>query len=77
MTELTPAVVALGMFDGVHLGHRALMARLLEEAELLNAAPCVYTFSNHPLEVLGGSVKMQLSVGERNRLHRALGAERV
>ncbi len=77
MTELTPAVVALGMFDGVHLGHRALMARLLQEAERLDAAPCVYTFSNHPLEVLGGSVKLLSSVGERNKLLRGLGAERV
>ncbi|MEA4869582.1 MAG: bifunctional riboflavin kinase/FAD synthetase [Christensenella sp.] len=77
MAELIPAVVALGMFDGVHLGHRALMSRLLKEAERLDAAPCVYTFSNHPLEVLGGSVKLLSGVGERNKLLRALGAERV
>ena len=56
MTVLEPAVVALGMFDGVHLGHRALMTRLLEEAKRLGAIPVVYTFSNHPLDVLGGNV---------------------
>ena len=77
MAELTPAVVALGMFDGVHLGHRALMTRLLEEAERLGVAPCVYTFSNHPLEVLGGSVRMLSTVRERNKLLRTLGAQEV
>ncbi|MEZ4508762.1 MAG: hypothetical protein R2881_03680 [Eubacteriales bacterium] len=44
MTALQPAVVALGMFDGVHLGHRALITRLLEEAKRLNAIPVVYVF---------------------------------
>ena len=77
MAELTPAVVALGMFDGVHLGHRALMTRLLEEAERLGVAPCVYTFSNHPLEVLGGSVRLLSTVRERNKLLRTLGAQEV
>lgn len=77
MTMKTPAVVALGMFDGVHLGHRALMARLCKEAERLNAVPAVYTFSNHPLEVLGGSVRMLSGMRERNQLLRTLGAEEV
>lgn len=77
MVNLEPAVVALGMFDGVHLGHRALMTRLLEEAERLRAMPAVYTFSNHPLEVLGGNVRMLSTVSERNALLRSLGAETV
>ena len=77
MTSLEPAVVALGMFDGVHLGHRALMTRLLEEAKRLCALPVVYTFSNHPLEVLGGNVRMLSTVSERNALLRSLGAKSV
>ncbi len=72
-----PAVVALGMFDGVHLGHRALIARLVEEAKRLNAVPVVYTFSNHPLEVLGGNVTLLSGVRERNQLLLSLGAEHV
>ena len=77
MENLEPAVVALGMFDGVHLGHRALMTRLLEEAKRLCAIPVVYTFSNHPLEVLGGNVRLLSTVRERNALLRSLGAEAV
>ena len=77
MGNLEPAVVALGMFDGVHLGHRALMTRLLEEAKRLSAMPAVYTFSNHPLEVLGGNVRMLSTVDERNALLLSLGARAV
>ena len=75
MATYEPAVVALGMFDGVHLGHRALMSRLQEEAKLLHAIPAVYTFSNHPLEVLGGNVRLLSGIRERNMLLRSLGAE--
>lgn len=77
MAALEPAVVALGMFDGVHLGHRALMSRLLEEAKRLRAIPVVFTFSNHPLEVLGGNVRMLSSTRERNMILRSLGAQEV
>ena len=77
MTGLQPAVVALGMFDGVHLGHRALITRLLEEAKRLNAIPVVYTFSNHPLEVLGGNVRLLSDMQERNALLFSLGAQEV
>lgn len=65
------------MFDGVHLGHRALMTRLLEEAKRLRAIPVVYTFSNHPLEVLGGNVRLLSGTRERNMILRSLGAEEV
>jgi len=77
MAAFEPAVVALGMFDGVHLGHRALMTRLLEEAKRLRAIPVVYTFSNHPLEVLGGSVRLLSGMRERNMMLRSLGAQEV
>ena len=77
MAVLEPAVIALGMFDGVHLGHRALIARTLEEAKRLHAMPAVYTFSNHPLEVLGGSVRLLSGIRERNMLLRSLGAEEL
>jgi len=37
--------IALGFFDGVHIGHQALLARLREQSGLLQA---VFTFYNHP-----------------------------
>ena len=77
MAEKIPAVVALGMFDGVHLGHRALIARAVSEAGRLCAEPVVFTFSNHPMEVLGGGVKLLSGIEERNRLLAVFGITEV
>ena len=50
--ERTRAVIALGMFDGVHIGHRELIRRCTALAQRQNAMPAVYTFLNHPETVL-------------------------
>ena len=42
--------VAIGMFDGIHIGHKALISKLSEECNLKNLTPVVYTFSNHPFK---------------------------
>ena len=44
--------VALGNFDGVHLGHRKLFAKVLEEGKRLNIKTMVYTFEVHPNHLL-------------------------
>lgn len=46
------SVVTVGSFDGVHLGHQALLAALAERAERLGAAPVVVSFEPHPAAVL-------------------------
>ena len=46
------AVVALGMFDGVHIGHQMLIRRAVALAGDLGAQSVVCTFDRHPLEVL-------------------------
>lgn len=43
-------VVALGCFDGVHLGHRALLAKAVEKASISDAFASVWTFSEHPFK---------------------------
>jgi riboflavin kinase/FMN adenylyltransferase len=45
-------VVAIGNFDGVHRGQRAILDRVVERARELPAAPVVVTFDPHPLAVL-------------------------
>ena len=47
-------VIALGFFDGVHLGHAALLRRTVEEAQKRGAAPAVFTFDRPPKEVVTG-----------------------
>ncbi len=47
-----PCAAAIGMFDGLHAGHRALIARAEEEARGLGAPLVVVTYETHPLSVL-------------------------
>ena len=50
--DLGPCAIALGTFDGVHIGHQALIRRAMELARELDAVSVVYTFDRHPLSVL-------------------------
>ena len=45
-------ILALGMFDGVHLGHRKLIETNCREAEKRGLTGMVFTFSNHPLGII-------------------------
>lgn len=47
-----PVVAAIGVFDGVHLGHRALLAATVRRARLLGAEPVAVTFDRHPLSLV-------------------------
>jgi riboflavin kinase/FMN adenylyltransferase len=42
--------LTVGNFDGVHLGHRAMLGRVVEAAGALGATSCVLTFEPHPRE---------------------------
>jgi riboflavin kinase/FMN adenylyltransferase len=48
-------VIALGFFDGVHIGHSALMRRVLEIGAGANLLPSVITFDTHPLSLVSGA----------------------
>lgn len=50
--DLGAAVAVLGTFDGVHIGHQALIRRAIELAGEQDAACVVCTFDRHPLSVL-------------------------
>lgn len=45
-----PVVLAIGNFDGVHLGHAVLVRQLVNSAKRLELAPTVLTFEPHPRE---------------------------
>ena len=58
--------IALGVFDGLHRGHRVLVDRALELGRELGAAPVLVTFDPHPVEVVRpGSHPMVLTPLER------------
>jgi len=46
----TPAALTIGNFDGVHLGHQAMLAELRRAAARLGVPACVLTFEPHPRE---------------------------
>ena len=47
-------VIALGFFDGVHLGHAALLRRTVEAAAQQGVTPAVFTFDRPPKDVVTG-----------------------
>lgn len=50
--DYTATVVALGTFDGVHLGHQMVMKTAIDTARKMQAKAVVVTFAAHPLSVL-------------------------
>ncbi|OUO32299.1 hypothetical protein B5F85_07115 [Olsenella sp. An293] len=67
------AVCAIGAFDGVHLGHRALIAQAREEADARGDELVVVTFSPDPSVVLAPSHPQRMLLDDEARL-RALGS---
>jgi riboflavin kinase/FMN adenylyltransferase len=51
-SSTTPKALALGTFDGIHAGHKAVLQNALQQAQQLGASPTVWTFANHPQSVL-------------------------
>ncbi len=66
LTEKYPQpVVALGMFDGVHLGHAAVIRHAVDIAKKIGGTSIVFTFSNHPLSVIAPE-NAPLMIGSKN-----------
>lgn len=61
-------VLAIGNFDGVHLGHRALFEAARGMARSLGAATLAVTFTPHPLELMGREVSLLSSDREKEEL---------
>lgn len=71
--------VTVGSFDGVHLGHRAILERLAAEARRGGGESIVLTFEPHPRMALGRAAGMRLltKLEEKIALLEALGADHV
>lgn len=65
--------VAIGTFDGVHIGHR----RVIEAARAAQLRPTVVTFDPHPRTILGNQVELLTTTQRRLELFEAEGVEDV
>ncbi len=48
------SVITIGNFDGVHLGHQALIHEVIDRAESISGTSIAMTFEPHPIRVLNG-----------------------
>lgn len=76
--EHGPLFAVVGVFDGLHLGHRWLLDALRMHAERIGARPAVITFDSHPDEVLiGAAPPLLLDADDRLRLLKDAGVSVV
>lgn len=52
--------IALGSFDGLHLGHKALVQKAMEVAKKNKGKSMIYTFKNHPLSIINREMMPKL-----------------
>ena len=72
------SVVSIGVFDGVHLGHQAILEANVARARELGAVPSVITFRRHPKKLLlGRAPRMLTSLEHRLELFRRAGIAHV
>ncbi|MBK7353283.1 MAG: bifunctional riboflavin kinase/FAD synthetase [Nitrosomonas sp.] len=74
-----PLALTIGNFDGVHLGHQAMLERLKRAAKRLNIASCIMIFEPHPREFLmpNQSPARLTSLREKLEIFAQLGIDRV
>lgn len=74
-----PTVVTVGSFDGVHVGHRAVLSRAVSEAERRGLRSVAVTFDRHPREILtpGREPRLLTTVERRAELIAAAGIDTV
>jgi riboflavin kinase/FMN adenylyltransferase len=76
---LSHSAVAIGNFDGIHLGHRVLLNLMLEGASREGVTPSVLTFYPHPVEVLNPQKKLEqlTTTSEKLELMKSMGVKFV
>jgi riboflavin kinase/FMN adenylyltransferase len=77
--KLQGSVVTMGNFDGIHLGHQALIGGAVGDAQSSRVPSVVLTFEPHPLQILAPerAPKMLLSHKDKMELLRSLGVDIV
>ena len=72
-------LLTIGVFDGVHLGHKYLLSQLTEQARERNLLSGVVTFNQHPQEALSPQTKLPFltNLAQRTKLIKNEGVEAI
>lgn len=74
------AVVTIGTFDGVHMGHRQILDRLVSEAKKIDGESVIITFHPHPRKVVSSQIlgiRLINTLEEKTELLRILGIDHL
>jgi len=52
------SVVTIGNFDGLHIGHKKIIDKVVELSKKYNFEPVLFTFNNHPLKYFGTDIEL-------------------
>jgi riboflavin kinase/FMN adenylyltransferase len=80
LPEFEKAVVTIGTFDGVHLGHRQILSQLKEEAARIGGETVIITFHPHPRKIISsvpGDIKLLNTLSEKISLLEEAGIDHL
>ena len=77
--ERHPTAITIGTFDGVHIGHREILERMMDAAENQELRSTVLTFFPHPRMVLqkDADIKLLNTIDEKSRILDNLGLDQL
>jgi len=80
LPKFTRAVITIGTFDGVHVGHRQIIDKLKQEAKDINGETVIITFHPHPRKVVSSTIlgiRLINTLEERIQLLEKLGIDHL
>ena len=78
-TSDVPSILTIGTFDGVHLGHKKIIKKLVESANSKKLRSCILTFFPHPRNFLSKSDELKLinTIEEKKEILNELGVNEL